>query len=105
MYVAVLMDDGREFKVATDQRDHARACAPRIPEDPDDLPGAGLPTPIGREQKFMRASAWAACLRTGDLVDVDWPEFNARCAFAVPLGDDDIARMPPLGPTTAVPES
>jgi hypothetical protein len=96
--INVLMDDGREFKVMTDQRDQRRAMLPAV------YGGAGIRDAELDALGWMRASAWAALVRHHELPDdLSWPDFDAECAFAQPTADDE--QVDPPRPTTAGPAS
>jgi len=68
----VVLEDGREFDVDTDQRDQRRGFVTSgVDTDKDTVGG-------------LMAIAWAALTRTRQLEGVSWPEFARMVTWVVP---------------------
>jgi hypothetical protein len=72
----VLLEDGREFKVDTDQRDQRRGFLLAKVDPEEDAIGG------------LRAIAWAALHRTRQLEGMAWPEFDRLATWVLPEQPD-----------------
>lgn len=82
----VVLEDGREFDVDTDQRDQRQGFVTAgLDPDKDTIGG-------------LQSIAWAALRRTRQLEGVSWPEFARICTWVVPVttnGDEAPASVDP----------
>lgn len=86
----VIFEDGREFKVDTDQRDQRRGFMLAQVDPAEDQVGG------------LRAIAWAALTRTRQVEGLSWPEFDRTCTWVMPDVDADGDGGPFVDPTPAV---